>query len=189
MRVVDHWLTDAKKVPSPNCDPRPPNTEISLIVIHCISLPPGEFGGDWIDKFFLNRLPSEAHPYFETIHRLKVSTHVVIRRTGEIIQYVPFNQRAWHAGESCYAEMTRCNDFSIGIELEGTVKIPYTNQQYCSLARLIGSLLQSSPALSPNRIAGHSEIAAGRKEDPGPSFDWPKLQALLKETISAPSIA
>ena len=181
MRIVDHWLTGAKRVPSPNRDSRPLNTEISLIVVHCMSLPPGEFGGDWIDKFFINRLPPEAHPYFETIHRIEVSAHLVIRRSGEVTQYVPFDQRAWHAGASIYAGMTRCNDFSIGIELEGTVDVAYTKQQYRALARIIAALLRCYPSLSPERIVGHSDIAPGRKEDPGPSFDWPKLRSMLGE--------
>lgn len=180
MPIVNHWLIEANKSPSPNHDARPPGTQISLIVVHCISLPPGEFGGDWIDKLFLNALPPDVHPYFATLQGLRVSAHALVRRSGDVVQYVPFDRRAWHAGESCYEGVTRCNDFSIGIELEGTVETPYAEAQYASLARLIASLLDTYPGLSAQRITGHSDVSPGRKQDPGPHFDWPKLQRLLK---------
>lgn len=179
MKIIDHWLDTARKVPSPNYDDRPPETEISLIVIHCISLPPGEFGGPWIDKLFTNTLSPFTHLYFKTIHRLKLSAHVLIRRTGEIVQYVPFDKRAWHAGVSCYQGKSACNDFSVGIELEGTGQTSYTDPQYLQLARLIEVLLGAYPGLGRERITEHSDIAPGRKEDPGPSFDRRRLHALL----------
>lgn len=179
MKITGGWLDTAKKIPSPNCDLRPAQADLSLIVIHCISLPPGQFGGDSIDLFFTNRLDPQQHPYFESIHRLKVSAHILIRRTGEIVQYVPFHMRAWHAGPSCYGEHTHCNDFSIGIELEGLEDIPYREEQYEKLAELIQALIRHYPTLSCERLAGHSDIAPGRKTDPGASFDWAKLKRLL----------
>jgi N-acetyl-anhydromuramoyl-L-alanine amidase len=150
-----------------------------LLVVHGISLPPGEFGGAWIDRLFTGTLPWEAHPYFKQIEGLRASAHALIRRDGEIVQYVPFGQRAWHAGRSEYGGRTACNDFSIGIELEGTGEIPYTDAQYDSLTALVGALLEAYPSLSAQRIAGHSDIAPGRKTDPGPSFDWPRFHSLL----------
>lgn len=175
MKVTDGWLTSARIAESPNCDERPGAGDVSLIVIHCISLPPNEFGGDWIDRLFSNRLPPDAHPYFLGIHQLRVSAHLLIRRDGEIVQYVPFTKRAWHAGISTFRGQSTCNDFSIGIELEGTETIPYTDEQYDTLGTVVGLLLASYPTLSADRIAGHSEIAPDRKTDPGPSFDWPRF--------------
>lgn len=172
-------LDNATQVPSPNCDERPAQTLIDLIVIHGISLPPREYGGTYIDALFTNCLDAQAHPYFQTIHTNKVSAHVLIRRDGAMIQYVPFHLRAWHAGESCFEGRTRCNDFSIGIELEGSDDEPYQPAQYTSLAALLTSLLASYPTLSAQRIVGHCDIAPGRKTDPGPSFDWQQLRSLL----------
>ncbi len=180
MNITDGWLSAAKRVVSPNFDMRPDATDISMIVIHCISLPPGEFGGDWIDRLFTNTLPQDAHPYFAAIEDLKVSAHALIRRTGEIVQYVAFHERAWHAGESSYAGRTCCNDFAIGIELEGTAETAYMDIQYERLAELIAALLDCYPTLSRRRIAGHSDIAPGRKNDPGPSFDWCRLWRLIE---------
>jgi AmpD protein len=177
--ITNHWLTDAIHIPSPNCDERPDPEDIGLIVIHCISLPPGEFGDNYIDQLFCNNLPPDAHPYFQDIHQLRVSAHVLIKRDGTCVQYVPFNQRAWHAGVSNYQGRERCNDFSIGIELEGTESVAYTDVQYSQLAELIKSLMQTYPKLSRQAITGHSDIASGRKTDPGESFDWGKLQGLL----------
>lgn len=178
--IEQGWLNDARRVESPNSDERPDPTDISLIVVHCISLPPGSFGGDWIDRLFTNTLPADAHPYFADIHRLRVSAHLLIRRDGELVQYVPFHRRAWHAGVSHYAGRERCNDFSIGIELEGTEELPYADAQYLRLARVIASLTAHYPGLSKRALAGHCDIAPGRKTDPGPSFDWQRLHGLLE---------
>ena len=150
-----------------------------LIVVHGISLPPGEFGGPWIDCLFTNTLPAEEHPYFRAVARLTVSTHLLVRRDGELVQYVPFRLRAWHAGTSSYRGRDRCNDFSIGVELEGADDIPYEPAQYRALCDAILALCDAYPSLSTERVAGHSDIAPGRKTDPGPSFDWPRLRALL----------
>lgn len=179
MKINQHWLTDVTRTPSPNFDERPDPTDISLLVIHCISLPPGEFRNHYIDQLFCNQLDPSEHPYFEEIHQLTVSAHILIRRTGEVVQYVPFDKRAWHAGKSEYEGRKRCNDFSIGIELEGTELIEYTDQQYVQLAAVIQTLLESYPKLSTQRITGHSDIAPGRKNDPGASFDWQRLFGLL----------
>ena len=164
---------------SPNTDERPANEDIDLVVIHSISLPPGEYGGPWIEKLFSNQLPAEEHPYFEEIHQMKVSAHVLIRRDGTLLQFVPFHKRAWHAGQSCYQGRETCNDFSIGIELEGTDDSPFEDAQYLQLAELIRALEASYPAISRRRLTGHSDIAPGRKTDPGSSFDWGKLNTLL----------
>lgn len=145
---------------------------VDLLVIHNISLPPKEFGGPWIDDLFLNRLDPVAHPYFVDIYNRKVSSHLLIRRGGELLQYVPLCQRAWHAGESCFEGRKRCNDFSIGIELEGADEIPYTAQQYHRLILTTRSIMSLYPAVVRERIVGHSTIAPGRKTDPGPAFDW-----------------
>ena len=176
-------IKQANQVPSPNHDDRPENVAADLIVIHNISLPPDEFGGPWIDDLFTNRLSPDAHPYFATIHQLKVSSHVLIRRDGELTQYVPFHKRAWHAGESSYCGRKKCNDFSIGIELEGCDDKPFTEEQYQTLAELVQTLVDCYPALSPDRITGHSDIAPGRKTDPGPCFDWDKLHNLINASI------
>lgn len=169
------WLEGARQVPSPNCDERPVGTEISLLVIHGISLPPNEFGGNEIDRLFTNQLDPAVHPYFREIYQLRVSTHLLIRRNGEVVQYVPFTKRAWHAGESCYHDRACCNDFSIGIELEGADEIPYEPIQYEMLRSLIEFLRECYPAISPLDIVGHCHIAPGRKTDPGPAFEWARL--------------
>jgi AmpD protein len=173
-------LLGAEFVASPNCDERPAGCRPELVVIHGISLPPGEFGGPWIEKLFTNSLPAAKHPYFSTIEGLRVSAHALIRRDGRIIQFVPFGRRAWHAGESSWCGRERCNDYSIGIELEGTDGMPYEDAQYSSLARLLVALIDAYPGLTPETLAGHSDIAPGRKTDPGMSFDWPRLHALLR---------
>lgn len=170
----------ARQVPSPNCDERPAGVAADLIVVHGISLPPGEFDGPWIDRLFTNTLPPEAHPYFATVADLRVSAHLLIRRTGEVVQYVPFQRRAWHAGVSSWQGRERCNDYSIGIELEGTDHTPYESTQYAMLARVIALLCRSYEPLSADRVVGHSDVAPGRKSDPGPSFDWPRLRALVQ---------
>jgi N-acetyl-anhydromuramoyl-L-alanine amidase len=173
-------LRDALYIPSPNSDARPDGMLPELIVVHGISLPPGEFGGPWIESLFLNRLPPDLHPYFATIASLQVSSHLLIRRTGQIIQFVPFSMRAWHAGQSSYGGRERCNDFSIGIELEGSDDVPYEPEQYRSVADSVVALCKAYSSLSFDRIAGHSDISPGRKTDPGLSFDWPRFRALLR---------
>lgn len=174
-----HLLRQAVYVPSPNMDDRPEDAEIDLLVIHAISLPPGEYGGDHITQLFTNTLPADKHPYFEQIHRLEVSAHALIRRDGSIVQYVPFNKRAWHAGESCYQGKQRCNDFSVGIELEGTDSDTFEDRQYEALAELVKALCEHYPSITTRRIAGHSDIAPGRKTDPGRGFNWDKLSSFL----------
>jgi len=178
MKIKNGWIDNAHKISSPNFDERPPNCTPSLIVVHCISLPPGKFGGEAISQLFMNKLPADKHPYFEEIHHLKVSSHILIRRDGALIQYVPFHARAWHAGKSIYEGQENCNDFSVGIELEGTEEIAYTAKQYKQLSYVIKVLLDSYPSLSPSSITGHSDISPGRKTDPGPSFDWNYLRSL-----------
>jgi AmpD protein len=175
MNIKQHWLTTAQHIPSPNFDDRTDNNDISLLVIHCISLPAGEFGNNYINQLFCNCLNPNEHPYFKEIYQLKVSAHLLIKRAGDIIQYVPFDKRAWHAGVSNYEGRERCNDFSIGIELEGTEFIPYTDAQYAQLNAVLALLLNNYPALSRQRITGHSDIAPERKTDPGVSFDWSRL--------------
>ena len=152
-----------------------------LIVVHGISLPPGEYGGPWIDRLFTGCLPADAHPYFRDIAARRVSAHVLVRRTGAIVQYVPFGRRAWHAGMSEFQGRSACNDFSIGIELEGSDEEAYESEQYATLTELIGALLATYPALSRERIVGHSDIAPGRKTDPGPAFDWARLRSGLAD--------
>ena len=172
-------LDAAGYLPSPNSDERPDGITIDLLVIHGISLTPGEFGGPWIDALFTNTLDPAVHPYFQTLAGLRVSAHVLIRRDGELTQYVPFQRRAWHAGVSEYAGRSRCNDFSVGIELEGADEVPYTDRQYQQLAEVIRALRQAYPAITPERLVGHADIAPGRKTDPGPAFDWVRLHRLL----------
>lgn len=170
--------SNAGQLASPHCDARPTD-EVSLLVIHNISLPPGEFGGGYIDDLFLGRLDARAHPYFADIAHLKVSAHACIFRDGRVTQYVPTTQRAWHAGESSHEGRNRCNDFSIGIELEGTDDEPFTDAQYDSLVALTRAVLKVYLKITPKRIVGHSNIAPGRKTDPGPHFDWLRLRAAL----------
>lgn len=174
-------ISGARQVASPNCDDRPAGCAPSLIVIHGISLPPGEYGGPAIDQLFTNCLPADAHPYFDAIADVQVSAHFLIRRDGELVQYVPINRRAWHAGESCYDGRDCCNDFSIGIELEGEDHTPYETAQYERLAQLVDILRGSQQALADAKIVGHSDIAPGRKTDPGEAFDWQNLYRLLGE--------
>jgi N-acetyl-anhydromuramoyl-L-alanine amidase len=177
--VASGWLRTARRVLSPNCDARPAGVTADLIVIHGISLPPGEFGGQWIDHLFTNSLPPQRHPYFAEIADQRVSSHLLIDRRGAITQYVPFHQRAWHAGASSYEGRAACNDFSIGIELEGTDTTPYEDAQYVALANVICVLCEAYPDLGPGRLTGHSDIAPGRKTDPGVGFDWPRLRTLI----------
>jgi N-acetyl-anhydromuramoyl-L-alanine amidase len=173
-------LAGVRQVLSPHFDARPRGGAPELIVVHGISLPPGEFGGPWIDRLFAGDLPPDAHPSFRDTAALRVSAHALIRRDGALTQYVPFGLRAWHAGQSHYQGRSDCNDFSIGIELEGTDQTPYTDAQYERLAALLRALLSAYPTLSADRITGHSDIAPGRKTDPGPAFDWERLRNSLR---------
>jgi AmpD protein len=172
-------LIGARQVLSPHCDARPPGVTADLLVLHGISLPPNEFGGPWIDRLFTGSLAPAAHPYFAQIAGARVSAHVLIRRDGEIVQYVPFDQRAWHAGASQFEGRAACNDFSIGIEFEGTDDSAYEPAQYTAAAAVLRALLRAYPALAVARIVGHSDIAPGRKTDPGEAFDWAGMRALL----------
>ncbi|VFM94976.1 MAG: AmpD protein [Candidatus Kentron sp. G] len=173
------WLEGIRRIPSPNHDERPPGCAIDLLVIHAISLPPGEFGGHFIEDLFLNRLDPNAHPFFRTIAELRVSSHLLVRRDGETIQYVPFQERAWHAGVSQFRGRRHCNDFSIGIELEGSDDVPYEDIQYRRLAELSRLLILAWPGIRRDRIVGHGDIAPGRKTDPGKSFEWDFFHQLL----------
>ncbi|MBK1648319.1 1,6-anhydro-N-acetylmuramyl-L-alanine amidase AmpD [Rhabdochromatium marinum] len=173
------WLATARHCPSPNCDARPLETLVDLLVIHCISLPPGEFGGTWIEQLFLNQLDPAQHPYFRAIANLRVSAHLLIRRNGELVQYVDLHQRAWHAGVSTFNGRTDCNDFSIGIELEGTDNSPFTDAQYERLIPTTQAIRRLFPAITPERILGHQHIAPGRKTDPGSGFNWERYLGSL----------
>jgi len=166
-------------VPSPNFDERPADCCAELIIVHGISLPPGEFGGEWIDRLFTNTVDPEVHPYFCEIVDLRVSSHLLIRRDGELVQYVSLAKRAWHAGVSCYRDREQCNDYSIGIELEGTDEMPYTDVQYDMLVSVVQGLRTGVPSLATAPIVGHCDVAAGRKTDPGPVFDWGRLNEKL----------
>lgn len=172
-------LIGVRQVLSPHCDARPAALRPELIVIHGISLPPGEFGGPWIAQLFTGCLPPDGHPYFREVAGLRVSAHVLIERDGTPVQFVPFGERAWHAGASSWQGRDACNDFSIGIELEGTDEVPYADVQYPMLAGLIRALRAAYPAISAGALVGHSDIAPGRKSDPGSAFDWARLRALL----------
>jgi AmpD protein len=175
-------LSGVRFVPSPFCDDRPDDRDITLIVIHGISLPPGEFGGDGIEALFTGTLDPSAHPYYAEIAALKVSAHLLIRRDGGMIQFVPFTRRAWHAGESRFGDRTRCNDFSIGIELEGTDTLAYTAVQYEILSAALRALKERYPSLSA--VRGHQHIAPGRKTDPGAAFDWGQLASRLPDGLA-----
>lgn len=179
MMVHDGWLSGVNIYPSPNSNLRPESADISLLVVHNISLPPGEFGGGYVQAFFQNRLDIHAHPYFETIAGLQVSAHLFIERDGAITQFVPFTARAWHAGISSFDGVSNCNDYSIGIELEGTDELPYTDAQYLALEKVTRQLMLTYPKLTLERITGHEHIAPGRKTDPGPAFDWQRFRRAL----------
>ncbi|BDH47099.1 N-acetyl-anhydromuranmyl-L-alanine amidase [Salmonella enterica subsp. enterica serovar Choleraesuis] len=176
MQINQGWLENARRQPSPHFDERPEGVTPSLLVVHNISLPPGEFGGPWIDALFAGTIDPDAHPFFAEIAHLRVSAHCLIRRDGEVVQYVPFDKRAWHAGVSNYQGRERCNDFSIGIELEGTDTLPYTDKQYQRLAEIAVALQLLYPEIA-NNMTGHCDIAPGRKTDPGEIFDWPRFRA------------
>jgi len=177
--VKKQWIRNVRRIQSPNCDKRPDNTGISLIVIHGISLPPGQYGGKYIDQLFTNTLNPDQHPYFREIEHLRVSSHLLINRSGALTQYVPFNLRAWHAGVSEFQGCRDCNDFSIGIELEGCDAEPYEPIQYQKLATVVKSLIAQWPLINRDRIAGHSDIAPGRKTDPGSGFNWEYFYNLI----------
>ena len=179
VRLPDGLLEPARQCPSPNCDERPQDVTPSGVILHGISLPPGEFGGDAIESLFTNSLDWNAHPYFEEIRGLCVSAHLLLRRDGEIVQFVPLAQRAWHAGESVFRGRERCNDYTIGIELEGEDQTPYDDRQYAVLADVLRALFVAYPALSARTLAAHSDVAPGRKTDPGPAFDWLRLYDLI----------
>lgn len=185
MQLHEGWIHGVKRVHSPHFNERPDNETPSLLVIHNISLPPGEFGGPWIDALFTGTLDPHAHPYFADIAQLRVSAHCLIRRDGEIVQYVPFHLRAWHAGVSTYQGREACNDFSIGIELEGTDNLPYTDAQYQALEELTALLIAHYPGIAEH-VTGHSDIAPVRKTDPGPAFDWTRFRDALGSRPDAP---
>ncbi|WP_326517954.1 1,6-anhydro-N-acetylmuramyl-L-alanine amidase AmpD [Acinetobacter sp. CAAS 2-6] len=182
-QVKNGQLLGARFVPSPNFNDRSAHTEIQLVVIHNISLPPSQFGGGYIEKFFQNQLDWQAHPYFQTIEGMQVSAHLLILRSGEVLQFVNFNDRAWHAGRSSYLGKKECNDYSIGIELEGSDDQPFESVQYAVLAQVVASLQQAYPKIQQH-LAGHSDIAPGRKTDPGPYFDWHYFRELLQQKKS-----
>lgn len=181
MQIQHGWLQHIKHILSPNCDARPSGMNVDLLVIHNISLPPGKFGGGYIEQLFTNQLEATAHPYFATILPLKASSHVLIDRKGQLTQFVSFDQRAWHAGVSEFQGRNACNDFSIGVELEGTDNTAYTEEQYQALAGLAGLLMQQYPGITLDRMTGHSDIAPGRKTDPGDAFDWHYFKKLLQQ--------
>ncbi len=177
-------ILGARQCPSPNCDDRPPGVAPDLVVLHGISLPPGDYGGPWIDRLFTNELPADGHPYFAEVAALRVSAHALVRRDGGVVQYVPCHRRAWHAGVSSWEGRERCNDYSIGIELEGTDTAPYADAQYAAAARLVAALCRAYPGIVPARVVGHSDVAPGRKTDPGIAFDWPRLRAELQGRLA-----
>jgi AmpD protein len=185
VRPATGLLTRTRQVLTTHFDARPGGCTPDLIVVHGISLPPGEYGGPWIEHLFTGTLPRAAHPYFATIPAGRVSAHALIRRDGTPVQFVPFGARAWHAGVSSWQGRAACNDYSIGIELEGTDETPYEDAQYTTLAALITALLAAYPSLDAARLVGHSDIAPGRKLDPGVKFDWPRLRGLVARSAAA----
>ena len=182
MSAPGGWIAGARRVESSNCDERPAGEAITLLVVHSISLPPGEYGGDWIERFFTNRLDPGAHPYFREVHEMKVSAHFLVRRDGALVQFVPLQRRAWHAGASIWRGRERCNDFSIGVELEGTDDTPFEALQYETLAGLVHELRRAVPL---REIAAHSDVAPARKTDPGARFEWRRVLAALAQPSPA----
>ncbi|MDA9826172.1 1,6-anhydro-N-acetylmuramyl-L-alanine amidase AmpD [Porticoccaceae bacterium] len=179
MKITQGWLSASTQLVSPNTDQRPDEADISLLVVHSISLPPEQFGGPYVGQLFSNCLDPNQHPYFVDIAHLKVSSHLLIDRLGNITQFVPFDQRAWHAGVSEFEGRDSCNDFSIGIEMEGADNIAYTDAQYDMLTAVTQVLLEAYPLITRERIVGHMDIAPGRKTDPGPAFDWARYKSAL----------
>jgi N-acetyl-anhydromuramoyl-L-alanine amidase len=172
-------MRSARQVASPNYDARPAGVAADLIVVHGISLPPGEFGGPWIERLFTNALPLDTHPYFAEIGAIRVSSHLLVARDGVVTQFVKFTDRAWHAGQSSYDGRIACNDFSIGVELEGVDTLDYEAAQYDTLAEVVAALCDAYPRLSADRVVGHSDISPGRKTDPGPAFDWERARRCI----------
>jgi N-acetyl-anhydromuramoyl-L-alanine amidase len=177
--IVGGWSSDVERCVSPNADERPDDVEIDLLVVHAISLPPNEFGGDHVSALFSNELNAADHDYFREIEGLRVSSHFFIDRLGRVQQFVSTERRAWHCGESSYRGRNRCNDFSIGIELEGCDELPFDDVQYAALGEITTAIFAAHPKITPERIAGHADIAPGRKTDPGPCFDWPRYKDLI----------
>ena len=180
MKIKNHLLEGVNFLSSPNYNDRPVDIKISLIVIHSISLPPTIFGNDYVENFFLNNLPETKIKYLNDIKDMRVSSHIYIKRSGDIIQFVPFNKRAWHAGKSSFENKEDCNDYSIGIELEGCEDIAFENIQYIKLSEIVNCLIDNYENLNVDRIVSHSDIAPGRKADPGPLFDWKRLKTMIK---------
>jgi AmpD protein len=176
-------LSPARQCLSPNRDPRPASAIPEMVILHGISLPPGQFGGGEIEDLFLNQLDWDAHPYFAGIRGMEVSAHLLVRRDGELVQFVPFSERAWHAGESRFRGRSRCNDFSIGIELEGDDSTPYDERQYQVLPGVLRAVSKAYPDISPRELAGHCDVSPGRKSDPGPAFDWLRLYDALGKAL------
>ena len=185
LEIENGLLQTARICPSPNYDERSDENELSLVVIHNISLPPNKFGGKGIDQLFTNSLNKDEDPFYEEIHQLRVSSHLLIRRDGEVVQYVPFHKRAWHAGVSQFLGREVCNDFSIGIEMEGSDFVPFTDAQYQVLNQVLEALINHYPNISAKRITGHEHIAPGRKTDPGPFFEWDKIGQNFDEALPA----
>ena len=181
--ISDGWFKKSHKIISPNYNERPENSTIDAIIIHSISLPPGCYEGDDINHFFSNQLDCDKDPFYDEIRDLTVSAHLLIRRNGELVQYVNLLDRAWHAGQSRLGEQENCNDFSIGIELEGTDNSPFESAQYNTLSSVVSSLLDYFPKITRERIVGHSDIASGRKTDPGTGFDWQRWQTMLADSV------
>ncbi|MDO5054987.1 MAG: 1,6-anhydro-N-acetylmuramyl-L-alanine amidase AmpD [Pasteurella oralis] len=179
--IQQGWLNSVKRIPSPHFDQRPDPQDISLLIIHYISLPPEQFGGQYIDDFFQGKLDPKQHPYFAEIYQMRVSAHCLIDRQGNITQYVSFSDRAWHAGISEFQGRAKCNDFAIGIELEGSNLQPFTSQQYNALVTLTQQIMQAYPLITIERIVGHCDVSPGRKVDPGQYFDWQSYRAALKK--------
>ncbi len=185
--IINHRLTGARQVESPNQSQRPAGEPIDLLVIHNISLPPGQYGGGHVDELFCNRLDPAAHPYFADIAHLRVSAHLLIDRQGAVTQYVPFNHMAWHAGRSRFAGREECNTFSIGVELEGCDQEAFTDAQYHTLVAVTRALQAAYPGIGADRITGHSDIAPDRKTDPGPCFDWRRYRSALSDGLAKTS--
>lgn len=175
----DSWWTKAQKIPTQHADDRPAGVDVDAVIVHAISLPPNTFSGQAVSDFFCGKLDKSAHPYFEEIINLRVSAHIFVRRNGEILQYVPFDRRAWHAGASELFGRPACNDYSIGIELEGSDDVPFTPIQYDILLEVLGGLMEKYPKITPERVVGHCDVAPNRKTDPGPFFNWSSLRQAL----------
>ncbi|MEE4299670.1 MAG: 1,6-anhydro-N-acetylmuramyl-L-alanine amidase AmpD [Pseudomonadales bacterium] len=179
MEIRDHRLVGVRQCPSPNCDPRPDGTAIELVVVHGISLPPGRFGAEDVEALFCNRLDASCRPDYASLEGVRVSSHLLVHRTGACVQFVPFHLRAWHAGVSSWRGREGCNDFSVGIELEGTDEAAYTDAQYSVVGAVIRSLRSTYGAIAEDAVVGHADVAPGRKTDPGPAFDWARLGAAI----------